>query len=239
LSTFYFRNFKIIQSNTPAKVGTDALLLATWTDIDDVGSILDIGTGTGVIALLLAQRSPESNIVALEPDLVSFQEACDNFTMSPFKRRIQCCNLSLQEYAHAENAMGFDLIISNPPFFDGGVLSDNDKRNYWRHTLGLTHHELLNGIDRLLAPGGKFFLILPMVEGKKFITLAYKSKFYLCRYAFVAPMRDQQPNRMLVCFSRSLQHLSQEHIILYEDRGQTRTKQYIDMLFPYIPIQSV
>ena len=127
---FRFKQFTIRQNVNPQKVGTDSMLLGAWSK-GNFNHILDIGTGTGILALMMAQQNPDARIVALEPDPASLAEAIENFNDSVFKHRITGVESSLQQFESAEK---FDLIISNPPYFENSTLSANEHKNRARHT---------------------------------------------------------------------------------------------------------
>ena len=161
---FSFKEFTIQQDKCAMKVGTDGILLGAWASVDGVKKALDIGTGSGVIAIMLAQRCKEAEVHAVEVNEAACTQANENMTASPFADRLQAINESIQDYARLTNDT-YDLIISNPPFFSGGVFSDNETRAEVRHTIKLPHGDLLVAARNLLEPNGRFCVILPYLEG--------------------------------------------------------------------------
>ncbi|NJN33244.1 MAG: methyltransferase [Saprospiraceae bacterium] len=167
------------------KVGTDGVLLGAWADITDAKKILDIGSGTGVIAIMLAQRttqaltnSPENvNVHAVEIETVAFEQSQENIINSPFASRVTVFNDSIQDFAK-KSTFTYDLIVSNPPFFTGGTFSNNQDKNNVRHTVKLPHGDLLGATRQLLTKTGRFCVILPLIEGLRFIEFARTSGFY-------------------------------------------------------------
>lgn len=147
------------------KVGTDAVLLGAWVGVRATDRrVLDIGTGTGVIALMLAQRS-EACITAIDIDPACAEQASENFAASSWGDRLETQCLPVQQYEPAEL---FDLIISNPPYFVDSLRSPDEGRNTARHAVDLTFEELTAAVLRLLAPGGRFALVLPPAEMQRF-----------------------------------------------------------------------
>lgn len=143
------------------KVGTDAVLLGAWADISGAKSILDIGTGCGVIALMLAQRAADANVAAVEIDDLSAHQAGENFKNSPFAQRLKIFHTRIQDFK--DDAVKFDLIVSNPPFFSKSLLPPNARRTIARHTEALSFDELFGAAERLLSPSGRFSIIVPQV----------------------------------------------------------------------------
>ena len=169
-NVFYFKQFSVKDDRSTMKIGTDAVLLGIAADITNVRNILEIGTGCGIIALILAQRS-EAEIDALEIDEESVIQAKENVSASPWKDRISVIHSSLQDFI-PEDHKKYDLIISNPPFFSGTYKSHQSKRNISRHNDRLTFDELLDCSDALLADPGSLWVILPVKESLQFIDIA-------------------------------------------------------------------
>ena len=168
---FHFQQFTIRQDRCLMKVGTDGVLLGAWTPVEGVRTILDIGTGTGLIALMLAQRAPGALIHGVELDAPSAEQAAENATASPWSDRVTIIPQGIQDYAlHATTR--YDLIVSNPPFFYGGLKSPKVERNRVRHAETLTFGELVKAVVHLLAPDGRFCVILPQAEGRAFQEIA-------------------------------------------------------------------
>jgi len=136
------------------KVGIDGVLLGIWTDVKNASRILDIGTGTGLIALILAQRNKNSTIEAVDIEADAVSQAVENVKNSPWAERIKVQQVSLQEFAGRKNDR-FDLIVSNPPYFVNSTKTPLQNRTTARHTDSLTHEELIENAIRLLAPNGR------------------------------------------------------------------------------------
>ena len=166
---FTFKQFHIDHSRCAMKVGTDGTLLGAWATLPSDGTILDIGTGTGLIAIMAAQRSFGSKITAIDIDEDCVLQARENVAASPWPDRIEVIHSALQDFTPAQK---FDCIISNPPYFIDSQLSPDAARSTARHTATLPFEELVSGVKRLLANDGHFSLILPPPEMERFRSAA-------------------------------------------------------------------
>lgn len=155
---FKFKQFQVEHSRAAMKVGTDAVLLGTWCGVEGVRKALDVGTGCGVIALMVAQRAPEAQVTAIDIDPEAAAEAADNFAASPWSERLNARQADFKQFAPGER---YDLIVSNPPYFMNGVLPSGDSRTMARHTTELTYHQLLQSARQLLASGGRLAMVTP------------------------------------------------------------------------------
>lgn len=198
---FRFKQFTVIQDKSSMKVGTDGILLGAWADVDAAESILDIGAGSGLIALMLAQRNTSANVLAVEINEAAFEEARDNAKNSLWSERIEIQHTSIQDYSREVNDK-FDVIVSNPPFFSGGTFSDSQERTNVRHTVKLPHGELLMSVRRLLKSEGKFSLILPYLEGLRFCEIAETYNLHCTRKQEVLPKEGRPVERLLMEFRK-------------------------------------
>ena len=196
MSGFRFKQFAVEQDDVAMKVGTDGVLLGAWADCGCAERILDIGTGTGVIALQMAQRNPEAQIQAVEIDEIAAKRARTNFDNSPWAARLAVEQTAVQEFAPVDK---FDLIVSNPPYFVDSLLPPDAKRSTARHTHDLTFEELDKAAARLLADNGKFALILPITEFEKYLTL---TQLYLVRRCDVYPIEGGAVKRVMGEFAK-------------------------------------
>ena len=195
---FKFKQFSVRDDQSTMKVGTDAVLLGAWVDVGKAKTILDIGTGSGVIALMMAQRAGSSaHIDAIEPDHVSAQQASGNFKSSPWAAKISVHNTTIQEYHHAPH----DLIVSNPPFFSKSLLPPSAGRQNARHAETLSFDDLLTSIKRLLAPEGRFAVVLPFAEGNVFLETAGRYEFKCHRTMAFYTRAGKPQERWLMEFS--------------------------------------
>ncbi len=195
---FQFKQFKINQEGSAMKVGTDGVLLGAWADITGANSFLDIGTGTGLIAIMLAQRtSNDSKITAVEIEASSYQQAVNNFEDSPWSDRIEAHHASFQDFASKSN-MKYDVIVSNPPYFINSLKAKNESRTQARHADGLPFENLIEGAKNLMNPEGKFAVVLPVAEGDYFIRLARIAGFSLSKRVEILPNPSKPAKRLLI-----------------------------------------
>ena len=189
------------------KVGTDGVLLGAWAGIcPDDHRALDVGTGTGLIALMLTQRSPALAVQAIDIDPAAAEEAAANFAASPWANRLAALPISLQSFiseSEAPASRTFDLIVSNPPFFKASLKAPDAQRSAARHDDTLPPAELIAAARRLLAPNGRLAVIYPPEEARAFVVEAEAAGLYLSRLTRVISVAGQPPKRHLMEFSRS------------------------------------
>lgn len=227
-SPFKFKKFEVEQNRSAMKVNTDGILLGAWTDLTDRTRVLDIGTGTGVIALMMAQRSPDVCIDAIDIDSSSCEEAFSNVLRSIFSDRIQVILDSIQNFSRTPENQ-YDHIVSNPPFFTGGTLSLNENKSRVRHTIKLSHSDLLSSVRKLMSPHGTFDLILPHVEGIRFIEIARQYHLYPSRITEVRSLAHKSVERLLLSlrFYPSDQVVKKELVIQNSAKANDLTPQFI------------
>lgn len=221
---FTFKQFHIDHSRCAMKVGTDGTLLGAWVRLaNTTHSILDIGTGSGLIAIMAAQRSAKAYITAIDIDADCVAQARLNAEASPWGNRISVQQTSLQEFATEER---FDVIVSNPPYFIDSLTSPDAGRTTARHTATLPFEELVSGVKRLLTPDGHFSLILPTVEAERFISAA-RGILFLSRRCDVFPKPSAAVKRVMMEFSLSpqLPPLS-EQLTIESDTHHDYTEEY-------------
>ncbi len=222
---FVFKQFKIHQDNCAMKVGTDGVLLGAWAEIEGAKSVLDIGTGTGVIAIMLAQKTAstrqteECSIHAVEIDDMAVKQARENMADSPFSLKLTVFHDSIQNFAK-QQLDKYDLIVSNPPFFTGGTLSSNGDKTNVRHTVKLPHGDLLNATRELLNKNGRFCVILPLIEGLRFIEISRTYGFYLTHRTDVRPKQDKGIERLLLQFELTNRTFDHDELIIQNSRDE-------------------
>ena len=199
------------------KVGTDGVLLGAWADVAGPERILDIGTGSGVIAIMLAQRRPSAAVHGVEIDAESCEQARENVRISPWADRLSMVCASVQTYEGKEGA--YDLIVSNPPFFSGGTFSDNQDRTSIRHTTKLPHGDLLQSARRLLSPAGRFCVVLPLIEGLRFREMATQYQLYCTRFRAVRSKEEKPVERLLLQFERRPKEIVEEPELIIQFDG--------------------
>ena len=214
---FQFKQFRIEQKRSAMKVGIDGILLGAWADVSDCNSILDIGTGTGLIALMLAQRS-QARITAIEIEKNAAEEAIENVAASPWKKRVDVQNVSLQKFA-AESNQRFDLIVSNPPFFQNSLKAGDENRSLARHTDSLPYKTLVEITSALLTEEGRSAFIFPKSALKEIENLTQLNQLYLKRITTVAPNEKKPVNRILVEMSKKENSTQADSLQIYNNDG--------------------
>jgi tRNA1Val (adenine37-N6)-methyltransferase len=221
---FRFKQFSVAHDRSAMKVGTDAVLLSAWVNVDEVSNVLDVGTGCGVIALLLAQRTQEdAHIDAIEIEKEDAAQAWENFLQSPWPTKLHLFGNSFQEF---DSGKTYDLIVSNPPYFSNSLLPPSADRTRTRHTHQLTFEELIDHALRLLKPSGRIAVVLPYQEGIHFKSLANQKGFYLTRQLAFFSRKEKPQERWLFEFSLNEKPVQEKTLVLYTD-GDTKSEDYI------------
>ncbi|MFC2104930.1 tRNA1(Val) (adenine(37)-N6)-methyltransferase [Bacteroidota bacterium] len=221
---FKFKQFTIYQDKCAMKVGTDGVLLGAWTSYEKTNEILDIGTGTGLIALMLAQRS-NANIDALEIDHSACEQAKENVINSPWQGRIKIINNSIQDYTKSSTKK-YDLIVSNPPYFQNSLFAPDEKRTDARHNSNLEFEDIIIGAINLLKDKGRLTLILPYLEGNMFILKAVDYGLYCVRQTKVLPKPNREPKRLLLEFMKIKKPLVEQEIIIELNKRHEYSEAY-------------
>jgi tRNA1Val (adenine37-N6)-methyltransferase len=223
MSVFKFKKFSIIQEKSAMKVGTDGVLLGSWIYCNTAGTILDIGCGTGLITLMLAQRNKESNVTGIEIDKIASQEAQLNISNSDWKERIEIKHTSLQEFT---SQLKFDLIVSNPPFFPQN--KSQQSRDIARHTNTLSFEELINNTANLLAEKGIFSVIIPKDFEEYFCKIAATHKLYCNRVCHIKGNEASEVKRVMMEFTFLKTIILTEHLTIEKSR-HNYTSKYIQL----------
>jgi tRNA1Val (adenine37-N6)-methyltransferase len=211
---FQFKQFRIVHERSAMKVGVDGVLLGAWADVSGAKRILDVGSGTGLIALMMAQLNRNAMIDAVEIEQEAFQEALFNVQQSPWSDRVsvECC--PFQKFAEKSD-LKYDLIVSNPPFFGNGVNVPTENRLLARHSDSLPLAELISGVCGLLADTGKIALVLPFESLQELKQLAVLNKLWIVRLCRVKPNPQKPVFRILVELS-NLECVVQEEELMIE-----------------------
>jgi len=225
-SYFSFKQFTIRQDRCSFKVGTDGVLLGASADVDGVTRILDIGTGTGLIALMLAQRS-QAEITAIEPDKDSSEQARKNVGKSKWHNRINIFNVSLQDFNPGD--MKYDLIVTNPPYFRDSLKNPEPAKAASRHNINLTADELLKGVSKLLAEDGRFQVIMPYAEGNIFIAEASDYGLFCIKVIKIKSLPTSDIRRLILTFSWTRQETFEQFLTIEHGRRHEFTEEYKDL----------
>lgn len=235
---FRFKQFIVHQEHTAFKVTTDSVLLGAWAAIADARTILDIGTGTGLLALMAAQRTEaqrteaqrteaqrtvfqrsSARIVAIEPDRNSFMQAGVNFGASPWYESLTLIHTLVQDFRPEPDRL-FDAIITNPPYFVDSLPNPDKGKAHARHTLSMSHADLAVAAARLLAPAGSLHLVLPVNEAGKFTGEAAANGLHCVRRMLVRPTPDLPPARALMTLRLGAATVCEESELVIEKGGR-------------------
>ncbi len=223
MSVFRFKKFNITQAKSAMKVGTDGVLLGSWVYSNQSNNILDVGCGTGLISLMLAQRNLKSSITGIEIDKTASKEAQFNINNSPWRQRICIINTSLQEF---NTKIKYDLIVSNPPFFPSN--KSIDRRTIARHTNSLSFKELIQNSVELLAETGILAVIIPKDYEVDFCEIAKSCKLFCLRVCYVKGNENSEVKRVLIEFAFGMHKIQEEHLIIERSRHEY-TDAYINL----------
>jgi tRNA1Val (adenine37-N6)-methyltransferase len=222
---FSFKQFTIQQDKAAFKVGTDGVLLGAVAELAGAKRILDIGSGTGLIAIMLAQRC-SADIVAIEPDCESFIQCLENVNHCKWNDRIKVVNSSLQDYRSDEK---FDLVVSNPPYFSDSLQNPDPRKTASRHNDSLTNEQLLKGVSRLMAEGGRLQVIMPYVEGNLFIAESVEEGFYCNNILKIKPLPTSDIRRLILTFSRQKLNTTEKFLTIDHGKRHDFTEEYKDL----------
>ena len=224
---FKFKQFIVSQEKAAFKVGTDGVLLGAWTGTSGVVKILDVGTGTGLIALMLAQKC-SAFITAIEPDKDSFEQAVENFGNSPWANRINVEMVNFQDF-FTNNTELFDLIVTNPPYFNNSLQNPDKRKSSCRHTEALASVDILKGASILLSENGKLCLILPYVEGNLFIAEAASFGLYCNNLLKVKSHPGSEVRRLLLEFGKTKRPLTEKFLTIESGGRHVYSEAYINL----------
>lgn len=232
-NSFTFKQFTINQDRCAMKVCTDACILGASTDVENVNNILDIGTGTGLLSLMLAQRS-NAQINAVEIDEDAYQQALTNIQASRFFDKIKVNHQRIQDFISTKT---YDLIISNPPFYQQSLKSSDAKTNKALHAVELSFDDLIDSVLRLLSIEGKFVVLLPPFEIEKLIQIAQKKGLYLSKKILIRHDESKPIFRVIATFlTKKVYDLEEKALIIHNEDGKTYSNEFRDLLKDYYTI---
>jgi tRNA1Val (adenine37-N6)-methyltransferase len=229
-NSFTFKHFTIHQDRCAMKVCTDACIFGASTDVENVKNILDIGTGTGLLALMLAQRA-DAKIDAVEIEESAYSQAVSNVSESKFKDKITVYHKNIKSYSSPND---YDLIISNPPFYQKSLKSPDSQTNKALHAVDLTFDELIESVIRLLKPDGRFVVLLPPFEVEKLIDIAQKKELYLSKKILIRHDESKPIFRIIATF-QNLQMLDYQEstLVIHEKDSKTYSENFRILLKDY------
>jgi len=227
---FQFKEFLVKQDQCAMKVGTDGVLLGAWVETPMAPlEILDVGTGTGVIGLMLAQRFVSSEIEAIEIDQNAYEQAVENFENSSWADRLFCYHASFQEYFQEVDDQLYDLIISNPPYFSPTQKSDNNARNTARFEDALPFEHLFYGASKLLSDQGSFAIIIPFDKEALVIEIAQQMHLHPSRITRVKGNLESDIKRSLLQFGFGQADVQMSELVIEVSR-HNYTQEYRDLV---------
>jgi len=223
---FSFKQFTIDQERSAFKVGTDGVLLGACADISGVSTILDVGSGTGLISIMLAQRC-DAEITAIEPDHESFLQASENVNRCKWHNRIKVEYTNLQNFIPTLNK--FDLIVTNPPYFCDSLKNPDQRKSSSRHNNSLTTNEILKGVLKFMKDDGHLQLIMPYVEGNVFIAEAGKYGLFCNNILKIKPLPTSESRRLILTFSKFQKKTVEKFLTIEHGGRHIFTDEYINL----------
>jgi len=227
---FRFKQFEIHQHQCAMKVGTDGVLLGAWTDTSNCNSILDIGCGTALLSLMLAQKS-KAQIDAVEIDALAAEQAEFNCQLSKWSEQITVHPTSIQEF-QKKTSKQFDLIISNPPFFS--KQPNKSARSTARSQINLRLEEIIEISNQLLSKKGKLSVIIPFEELDSFIEKCASVQLHLLSQCSIKGNLLSKPKRVILSFSKQLTSAKETELIIEKEKRHDYTKEYLSLVEPYL-----
>ncbi len=228
---FKFKEFTVHQDKTAMKIGTDGVLLGAWCNVDFYpDTVLDVGAGTGVIALMIAQRCDAMTIDAVEVDEDAYEQTVENFEKSDWGDRLYCYNATFEDFADeiAEEEEVYDLIVANPPFYTDDFETEDEARNKARFTSSLSFESLLIGVRKILSEEGRFTVVIPFKEEQNFVQLAKEQELFVNKICHVRGTVTSQTKRSLLEFSFKEKEISKTDLVIEKSR-HNYTKEYTDL----------
>jgi tRNA1Val (adenine37-N6)-methyltransferase len=224
---FNFKQFSVNQQNASMKVGVDAVLLGAWAKSQTAKNILDIGTGTGLLALMMAQKSL-AKITAIEIDEIAYKQAVENINNSGWSERIQLINVSLQKFVLLSKHK-FDFIICNPPYFNSSLVSPIKTRTLARHDQSLNLSELLKAVCNLLDVDGRLVLIYPHSRQNELLIKSRELGFFTTHLLEISGNERKSPNRVIIEFSRKESNFSKSKLVVRDSVTNDYTADYKEL----------
>lgn len=228
-SFFTFKQFTIWHDKCAMKVGTDGVLLGAWVDVVHAKNILDVGAGTGLVSLMLAQRST-AKILGIEIDKEAFSQAEKNIKLSPWENRVKVQNIDFKLF---KTDVKYDVIVSNPPYFSDSLVSPNKQRSIARHNQELSFNELIKGVSLVLTQDGVFSLIIPNEALSQVVDIANSLELYVVRQTDVLSVPNSSPKRCLISFSFTKNEYRSSDSLTIELSRHQYTNEYINLTKEY------
>jgi len=222
MKPFRFQQFEVQQSSEVFRVGTDAVLLGILSSVHQAREILEVGTGTGIVALMLAQRNPEANILGIDINSEAVQISQNNFYNSPFSDKIKS---QLQDFKNFETDEKFDLIVSNPPYFE---TNSSEKDILARQRLELDFSDLIQNASQLLSDEGLFSVIIPIDSEKQFTKICSDNLLCLQRKVIIKGINTSKPKRVVLEYSFQKSEVTEEYFVI-EKSPRVYSDEYLEL----------
>lgn len=232
---FEFKHFRLQQDRCAMKVSTDSCIFGAWIQLDNTTKIvLDIGTGTGILSLMVKQRFSMAEIHAVEADDGALQQSSENFLLSPFTNPPQAFHGLIQDY---KPGFLYDEVFTNPPYFQQGLKSPDAQINRAKHATELTLNELVSEIDRLVKKEGQWHVILPVSESENLDQLAALKDWYPVRQTYICHMPGKQPIRRMSTFARFEEDMPpkimEEYLYIFNDAEKKYNDSFVSLTKDY------
>ncbi|MBQ8223645.1 MAG: methyltransferase [Bacteroidales bacterium] len=228
---FFFKKFAMFHHRSTMRIGTDAVLFAQWLDVTDKDNVLDVGTGSGIIPMILAQKGAAS-IDAVELDSDSCEEARLNFNISAFSSKLNVFQDDVRLYSN-NNQKKYDLIVSNPPYYSSDVKPINEKKVMARHVSTLSYNDLLVSAKKMMKDDARFALVLPYFESRLFIKEAENLGFHLQKEFLISPIEGKEPNRVNMQFVLTEVKSVEQEFFTIRNKDYSYTDEYKFFLKDY------
>ena len=228
MSIFKFKQFNVNQANSAMKIGTDAMIFGALIEASGKTMALDIGTGTGVLSLMVAQNNPQLQIQAVEIEESAFLEAKNNFENSPFKNQLEAVHSDIKGFESSEK---FDLIFTNPPYFENSSKSVSDERNLARHTDMLSLREIAIKASSLITEPGDFWIVLPLDQMEIIAMHLSELNFFINQEVLIYG-KENQPVRQIFTFSKTEKQKISRELIVRKSNNQY-TEAYKELTIDY------
>lgn len=228
---FFFKKFGLFHHRSTMKIGTDAIMLARWTEVSENDVVLDIGTGCGLIPLMLAQKGIKC-ADAVEIDNDSCEEAAENFKNSAWDSQLCAFCDDIRHYSDVCKKK-YDLVVSNPPFYFGDNIPEKAGKALARHTNTLTYNDLLASVKKIIKPEGRFSLVLPAIESKTFLKDAENQGFYLRKKLLIIPVEGRESNRINMQLVVNQVDKTDIDSLVLRKKDHSYTEEYKDFLKDY------
>lgn len=228
---FFFKKFGMFHHRSTMRIGTDAVLFAQWVDVSSDDAALDIGTGSGIIPMILSQKGVGS-VDAVELDFDSFEEAKLNFSISTWNEKLKVFNADVRNFSEATEKK-YDLIVSNPPYYSSDVKPIKEKKVMARHVSTLSFTDLLLSARKMMKEDSRFALVLPYYESRLFIKEAHNLGFYIQKEFMIAPIEGKDPNRVNMQFVLGDIGTPDSELFTIRNKDYSYTNQYKEFLKDY------